>query len=235
MRRLTTRNGEENRCGDRPRGTAGTGAPPAAFNLGLCRLRGILSPPVAHGYAAGALFFCAGDNPCSDSQIHPLKSVITAVLGLFLGKILQRFPSLPHEIRNHCSRGVVAFCRWNHSPSRQLRMESDADLVAATTTAGGTILLCSNKNLSRSRNIAAANDRSRRNHPPLQERKSESDAEERCRYGRCRRNHPPLQQRKIESDEEPRCCYGRSRRNHSPLPLRKLESVTEHRSRKRLQ
>ena len=24
------------------------------------------------------LFFCAGDNPCCDSQIHPLKSGITA-------------------------------------------------------------------------------------------------------------------------------------------------------------
>ena len=112
MRRPTTRNGGKNRCGDRPRGTAGTGAPPAAFNLGLCRLRGILSPPVPacvrHDHSAGGLFFCAGDNPCSDSQIHPLKSGITAVLGLFLGKILQRFPSLPPEIRNHCTQVVVS-------------------------------------------------------------------------------------------------------------------------------
>ena len=150
MWRLPTRNGGENRCGDRPRGTAGTGAPPAAFNLGLCRLRGILSPPVPacvrHDHSAGGLFFCAGDNPCSDSQIHPFKSGITAVLGLFLGKILQRFSSLPPEITNRCSRGVVAFCRGNHSPSWQQRMESDADLVAATTTAGGTILLYGNEN-----------------------------------------------------------------------------------------
>ncbi|MDY2706727.1 MAG: hypothetical protein SOV31_03210, partial [Candidatus Cryptobacteroides sp.] len=32
--------------------------------------------------------------------------------------------------------------RRNHSPLLQRRIESDADLVAATTTAGGTILLC---------------------------------------------------------------------------------------------
>ena len=45
------------------------------------------------------------------------------------------------EIKNRCIGGVVAFCRRNHSPSRQRRMESDADLVAATAVAGGTILL----------------------------------------------------------------------------------------------
>ena len=59
---------------------------------------------------------------------------------------LQRFPSLTPEIMNRCSRGVVAFCRRNHSPLRQRRMESDADLVAATTTAGGTILCCRKEN-----------------------------------------------------------------------------------------
>ena len=134
---------------------AGTGTAPAALYLGLCRLRGILSPPVPacvrHDHSAGGLFICADDNPCSDSQIHPLKSGITAGLGLFLGKILQRLPSLTPEIRSHCSRGVVAFCRRNHSPSRQRRMELDADLVAATTTAGGTILLCSSEEWNRTR------------------------------------------------------------------------------------
>ena len=38
---------------------AGTGAPPAAFILGLCRLRGILSPPAQHDHAAGGPFFVA--------------------------------------------------------------------------------------------------------------------------------------------------------------------------------
>ena len=48
------------------------------------------------------------------------------------------------EIKNRCIGGVVAFCRRNHSPSRQRRMESEADLVAATAVAGGTILLRGN-------------------------------------------------------------------------------------------
>ena len=37
----------KNRIGRRPRGTAGTGTTPAAFYLGLCRLRAILSPPAS--------------------------------------------------------------------------------------------------------------------------------------------------------------------------------------------
>ena len=38
---------------------AGTGATPAAFNLGLCRLRSVLSPPAPHDHAAGGLFYFA--------------------------------------------------------------------------------------------------------------------------------------------------------------------------------
>ena len=64
---------------------------------------------------------------CSDCQIHPLKSRITAATEPKRGQFLHRFPSLPPEIQNHCSPGVVAFCRRNHSPSRQRRLESDAE------------------------------------------------------------------------------------------------------------
>ena len=137
------RDEEENRT--RIVDSAGSGATPAAFYLGLCRLHGILSPPAPNDFAAGGQFFCAGDNPCSDSQVYPMKSRIAAMLRMFLGKILQRLPSLTPEIRNHCSRGVVAFCRRNHSPSRQRKLESDADLVATTTVAGETILLRGNE------------------------------------------------------------------------------------------
>ena len=48
------------------------------------------------------------------------------------------------EIKNRCIGGVVAFCRRNHSHSRQRRLESEADLVAATAVAGETILLRGN-------------------------------------------------------------------------------------------
>ena len=92
------------------------------FHLGL---KGRAQTVVAawtgcHDYAAGGVFFCAGDNPCSDSQIQPLKSGITAVLGLFLGKILQRLPSLTPEIQNHCSvmtvygENLAAIPKFNH-------------------------------------------------------------------------------------------------------------------------
>ena len=52
----------------------------------------------------GGPFSCAGDNHCSDSQIHPLKSRITAAPEPKRGQSLQRFPSLPPEIRNHCTQ-----------------------------------------------------------------------------------------------------------------------------------
>ena len=45
------------------------------------------------------------------------------------------------EIKNRCIGGVVAFCRRNGSSLPQRRLESDSDLVAATTTAGETIFL----------------------------------------------------------------------------------------------
>ena len=75
----------------------------------------------------GGPFSCAGDNHCSDSQIHPLKSRIaarrvhkqgkscsdcqvyplksgiTARRRANPGQSLQRFPSLPPEIKNHRS------------------------------------------------------------------------------------------------------------------------------------
>ena len=65
--------------------------------------------------------------------------------GVVSGHSLQRFSSLPHEIRNHCSRGVVAFCRRNHSPSRQQRLESDAELVVATADASGPFFFAATK------------------------------------------------------------------------------------------
>ena len=49
------------------------------------------------------------------------------------------------EIKNQCSRGVVAVCRRNHSPLPLRKLESDADLVAATTTAGGPFFSAAKK------------------------------------------------------------------------------------------
>ena len=52
----------------------------------------------------GGPFSCAGDNHCSDSQIHPLKSRITARQRANPGHSLQRLPSLTPEIQNHCTQ-----------------------------------------------------------------------------------------------------------------------------------
>ena len=98
---------------------------------------------------------------------------------------MQRFPSLPPQIKNHCRIEVVS--RQNHAaipkltPSNQESMHSSKPVLEA-------------------------------GHSSLQLRKLESDAECRCRDGRSRRNHSSLPLRKLESDAEDRCRDGRSRR-----------------------
>ena len=55
-------------------------------------------------------------------------------------------PKSELEFKNRCSRWEVAVCRRNHSSSRLRRLESNADLVAATAVAGETVLLRGNEN-----------------------------------------------------------------------------------------
>ena len=123
----------------------GQGATPAAFYLGLCRLRGILSPPAPQDYAARGLFFAAATSAAGGPF-----SFAAAKNGIGRG------PRCHYDCsrRNHPSsqqrrlessaepRYFKACCRRNHSPSRQRKLESDADLVAVTTTAGGTFFRC---------------------------------------------------------------------------------------------
>ena len=58
---------------------------------------------------------------------------------------LASIPKFGPEIKNQCSRGVVAVCRRNHSPLPLRKLESDAALVAATTTAGGPFFSAAKK------------------------------------------------------------------------------------------
>ena len=137
---------------------AGTGATPAAFYLGLCRLRGILSLPASatvilqEGRSSAqlrwccrrAVLSCSSDDAASIPKSGPeIKSRCTqeGVNGENLASIRKSEP----EIKNRCSRGVVAFCRRNHSPLPLRKLESDADLVAATTTAGGPFFYAAKK------------------------------------------------------------------------------------------
>ena len=78
-----------------------------------------------------------------------LKSRINAQIRLFPRKTLHRFPSL--ALKSRITLAASPFCRRNHSPLPQRRIESDADLVAATTAAGETILLCVNEKQNRTR------------------------------------------------------------------------------------
>ena len=95
-------------------------------------------------------------------------------------------PKSELEFKNRCSRCLVAVCRRNRSSSRQRRIEQ--------TRTSSLLRLLQAEPFS----FAATKNRIGRGH--------------RSRHGRCRRNHSPLRQRKLESDAEDRCRDGRCRR-----------------------
>ena len=119
---------------------AGTGATPAAFYLGLCRLRGILSPPASatvilqEGRSSAQLRWCcrravlscssddAASIPKSGLEIKN-RCTLEGINRQNLASIRKSEP----EIKNQCSRGVVAVCRRNHSPLPLRKLESDAE------------------------------------------------------------------------------------------------------------
>ena len=121
-------------------GVAGTGTTPAAFYLGLCRLRGILSLPASatvilqEGRSSAQLRWCcrravlscnsddAASIPKSGLEIKN-RCTKEGVNGENLASIRKSEP----EIKNQCSRGVVAVCRRNHSPLPLRKLESDAE------------------------------------------------------------------------------------------------------------
>ena len=86
---------------------AGTGATPAAFYLGLCRLRGILSPPAPHDFAAGGLIIVVATMVLQRFASSGLKSRITARWRAFPVETLQRLPTLPFQIKNRCTQERV--------------------------------------------------------------------------------------------------------------------------------
>ena len=121
-------------------GVTGTGTTPAAFYLGLCRLRGNLSLPASatvilqEGRSSAqlrwccrrAVLSCSSDDAASIRKSEPeIKNRCTKE-----GVNRQNLASIPKfdpEIKNRCSRGVVAFCRRNHSPLPLRKLESDAE------------------------------------------------------------------------------------------------------------
>ena len=139
-------------CGDGPWTQAGTDATPAAFYLGLCRLRGILSLPAPHDCAAGGPFSFAatkirigrgrlllcdgcGRGRCHDCAAGGPFSTATTIA-------LHRFPSLGLKLRIDARKRMFPGKSLHRFTSLSLKSRIDA----ATRTAGETILLCSYEN-----------------------------------------------------------------------------------------
>ena len=105
---------------------AGTGATPAAFYLGLCRLRGILSPPASatvilqEGRSSAQLRWCCrrGVLSCSSDDAASIpKSGPEIKNQCTLEGINRQNPALirksGHEIKNRCTKEGVN--RQNHA------------------------------------------------------------------------------------------------------------------------
>ena len=149
-------------------GVAGTGTTPAAFYLGLCRLRGILSLPASatvilqEGRSSAQLRWCCrrGVLSCSsdDAASIPksgleIKNQCTKE-GVNRQKLASIRKSEP-EIKNRCTQEGVN--RQNLASIRKSEPE------IKNQCSRGVVSVC------------------RRNHSPLPLRKLESDAENRCR------------------------------------------------------
>ncbi len=122
-------------------GVTGTGTTPAAFYLGLCRLRGILSPPASatvilqEGRSSAqlrwccrrAVLSCRSDDAASIPKFDPeIKNRCTQEgINRQNPALIRKFDP---KIKNRCSRGVVAVCRRNHSPLPLRKLESDAEI-----------------------------------------------------------------------------------------------------------
>ena len=85
---------------------AGTGAAPAALYLGLCRLRGILSPPALNDYAAGGLFIVVATMVLHRFASLGLKSRIDARKSVNREK-LASIRKFGPEIMNRCTQQGV--------------------------------------------------------------------------------------------------------------------------------
>ena len=154
-------------------GVTGTGATPAAFYLGLCRLRGILSPPafatviLQEGRSSAqlrwccrrAVLSCSSDDAASIPKSGPeITNQCTKEGGK--GENLASIPKSGLEIKNRCT--LEGINRQNLASIRKSEPE------IKNQCSRGVVAVC------------------RRNHSPLPLRKLESDAE-----NRCRKQHPP--------------------------------------------
>ena len=86
--------------------TAGTGATPAAFYLGLCRLRGVLFPPAPHDHAAGGtVLLCRHDGAALSLDFKP-RLANRCSRGAILGRIRAVILDFRPRLANRCSKEV---------------------------------------------------------------------------------------------------------------------------------
>ena len=158
----------KNRIGRRPPGAAGTGTTPAAFYLGLCRLRAILSPPASvttyrrrnhsplrqrriesdaedrchNGCCRRAIPHCSSDDAASIPKFGlEIKNRCTKE-GVN-GEKLTSIPKFGPEIKNHFSSKSVL--QAGHSSLRQRKLELDAESRRRDCRSRRAILLCGNE------------------------------------------------------------------------------------------
>ena len=124
---------------------AGTGTTPAAFYLGLCRLRGILSPPAPNDNAAGGPFLAAAAMTLHRFSSLGLKSRIDAAFGLFLRVSLHRFASLSLKSRIDATLrcGVVLHAKPFFFAATKIRIGHGPR--SRYGVAGEPIFLCGNE------------------------------------------------------------------------------------------
>ena len=161
---------------------------------------------------------------------------------------LQRFPSLPPEIKNHCSIWADSEENLAAIPKSGLEIKNHCSpravlegFLAAIPKSGpeiknhcsiwadsGEILASIPKSGPEIKNHCSRGLVESAGGPfSFAATKNRIGHGHRCHYDRSRRNHPPSQQRRLESDAEDRCHYDRSRLNHSPSQQRRLESDTD--------
>ena len=124
--------------GDGPWEAAGAAATPAAFNLGLCRLRGSYPPPAAAKTIHYSLNDGAACGPFSTATTMvlqrfsslALKSRIEAVQRPFLSFSLHRFPSLALKSRIDARKMAFSGKTMHRFPSLGLKSRINARKMA---------------------------------------------------------------------------------------------------------
>ena len=195
---------------------AGTGATPAAFYLGLCRLRGILSPPASAtvilqaGCSSVQLRWCCRRAvlSCSSDDAASIRKSgleiknrcsLWAVLEGFFASIRKSEP----EIKNRCTKeGVnrekLASIRKSEP---EIKNRCNRGVVGSWRSAGGTISFAGTKN--RIRRGSSLSPRSLQAKPfPFAATKIRIGRGPHCRDDRSRRTNFSLRRRRLESDAD---------------------------------